>query len=218
MWQWQTEYWIALLAVLYLVTALSRSNLFRRRRERQYLEIWKEFADRNNLQFSPGSFSPNSMIKPQINGTYRKRQVSIFPETQGKWRLSTSVLKITVSIENPPTDEMPRGAFFVIGDPRKQTLWTRLFKSIGAQQEEDLDVRDFPMKCVPPNLGNHLLSLKSMRRLMLLPQINDLLVAEELLHYRQVGLGEQANAMQQILDDLCELAGNFERFVRNWVK
>lgn len=215
---WQPVNWLVFLAGAYLTYAFSRSEFIWRLGGRVYLNMLQEVAERTGLQYSPGSLSPRSVDQPLLTGKYRGRQISVIIDTKGKWGYSGSLLKISLSIENQPTDDLPQGAFFVVGDPRKLNWTQQVLKPFIRQVMQTPDVRKFPMKCVPQNLGNHLLSLDSVKRLLCKHQVNDMLIAKEFLYYRQVGLETDVNILVKILGDLCTMADKFERFNRNWLK
>jgi hypothetical protein len=212
--KWLAENWLVLVLGAYFIFIIGRSNLFWRSREGEYLAVWKAFAEGAGIPFIPGSFSPRAVTKPKISGKYRGREVEILADTRKRWGFKDSVLKISISIKNKVTAELPTGAFFVVGDPVKRTILTGLF---GESSHAPLDIMDFPMKCVPQNLGNYLLSQKSAQELLSRPVTNDVLVNRQQLIYRQVGLEKDLEAIQDILEHLFALADSFERFSKNWI-
>lgn len=213
---WKPEYWLVVLAALYLVYSLSRSDWIWRWRGEKYTNALIRLAEQTSLKFSPGSFSPGMAKIPIVKGNYRGRQITVSADTRGKWGFRDAVLKIMLSIDNQPTPDMPRGAFFVVGDPGRKGLFS-LFQSKEDSEGKNKDLRSFPMKCVPKNLGNYLLSLQSVNILLSKPQINDLLISEGSLLYRQVGLEKDTDNILNIIIQLCDMADKFERFNRNWI-
>ena len=176
------------------------------------------FAKLVKLQFSPGSFIPRATIKPLITGKYRNRQISIKAETRKRYGYQDAILRISVSIKNASTDDLPLGAFFVVGDPRKKNIFSRILnRSEHIKPLRPDEVQEFPWKAVPENLGNHLLTAKSVQKILGAAVINDLLIDQGLLRYRQVGLIADPAEMKKLLNNLCELADAFERFAKNWV-
>lgn len=209
--------WLIFIAAAYLTYAISRSEWVWRWGGRVYINMLKAVGERTGLQYSAGSLSPRSVEKPLLSGKYRGRQVSLVIDTKGKWGYTGSLMKISLSLDNKPSDDLPQGAFFVVGDPRKSGWMQQAIRVIGQEAEDDPDVSEFPMKCVPQNLGNHLLSLECVKSLLSKPQTNDMLIAKEFLYYRQVGLETDANVVVQMLGNLCNMADKFERFNRNWI-
>jgi hypothetical protein len=214
---WQPTYWLIILAGVYLVYAFTRSNLVWNRGGKKYIEVLKRVAETTGLTYTAGSFAPRSAAKPLVSGKYQKRQVSIVVDTFGKWSFADSILKISLSLENKPTAELPQGAFFVVGDPRKKHFWDFLLPKPPDQDTNNVDVREFPMKCVPQNLGNHLISFKCVQELMRKPQPNDILITKGFVYYRQVGLEDEENVLLGTIQCLLELATGFERFYKNWI-
>lgn len=214
---WQPVNWLIFLAAVYLTYALSRSGIIWRWGGKVYIDMLQGVADRTGLAYSQGSFSPRSVEKPLLTGKYCGRQISVVIDTKGKWGYAGSLMKISLGIDNTPTDDLPQGAFFVVGDPRKQNWWQQMLKPFDRQGPHEPDVKKFPMKCVPQNLGNYLLSLKCVKRLLGKHHINDMLIAKEFLYYRQVGLETEVAVVEKILGDLCTVADKFERFNRNWL-
>lgn len=211
---------VALISLLvgYILVLFVMESWIWRFQQKRYLQIWMSFAKLVKLQFSPGSFMPRATIKPLITGKYRNRQISIKSETRRRYGYQDAILKITVSIKNLPTDKLPLGAFFVVGDPRKKNIIARIFNQ--SEQIKALrpdEVQKFPWKAVPENLGNHMLTVKSSQKILGAAVINDLLIDQGLLRYRQVGMIADPAEMKKLLNNLIELADAFERFSKNWV-
>ncbi len=202
----------------YIFTLFILESWIWRFQQKRYLQIWMDFADLTKLQLSPGSFVPRSTVKPLITGKYRNRQISINSETRRRYGFQDAIFRVSVSIKNPKTDELPKGAFFVVGDPRKKGLLSRISGQTGILKSlRPEEVQEFPWKAVPENLGNHLLTSKNAQKILGAAVVNDILIDQGLLRYRQIGLIADPAEMKKLINNLVELADSFERFSKNWI-
>ena len=141
---WQPVNWLIFIAAAYLTYALSRSEWVWRWGGKVYINMLQVVAERTGLHYSSGSFSPRSVEKPLLTGKYRGRQVSVVIDTKGKWGYTGSIMKISLNLDNKPTDELPQGAFFVVGDPRKKSGFQQLFaKNLSSARKKSLTYSNF---------------------------------------------------------------------------
>ncbi len=202
----------------YIFILFILENWIWRFQQKKYFHIWMTFAKSVKLQFSPGSFIPRSTIKPLITGKYRNRQISIKAETRKRYGYQDAIYRVSVSIKNKATEDLPLGAFFVVGDPRKKSWLSRITggSKFNSQLRVD-ELQNFPWKAVPEKLGNHMMSVKSAQKILGASVVNDILIDQELLGYRQIGFIENPQEMKKLLNHLCETADAFERFSKNWI-
>ena len=213
-----SQVFIIILLAGYIFTLFILESWIWRFQQKRYIQIWMSFADSIKLQFSPGSFVPRSTVKPLITGRYRNRQISVTAETRRRYGFQDAIFRVSVSIKNPKTNDLPKGAFFVIGDPRKKGILSRISGQTGnliALRPEE--VQKFPWKAVPENLGNHLLTAKTAQKILGAAVINDILIDQGLLRYRQIGFIADPAEMRKLINNLVELAESFERFSKNWI-
>ena len=200
---------------LYLLIIMPNSWLVWRFKEKKYIEIWKRFARKNKLRMAPGSFFPKSPVKPVVSGKYKKREIAISTFAVHTMFKRDMVTRISIAVKNKPKDDLPKGGFFVVGDPRKEGGFP--FLNRVKTEISDKEAGEFPHKAVPEKLGNYFMRQESLLNLLKLTPVNDILLNENSLDYRQVGLFENDQEMEFVLNELIRLAESFEQFARAWL-
>jgi len=203
------------IVALYILIVMPNSWLVWRFKEKKYINVWKRFAGKYKLRMSPGSFFPKAPVKPNINGKFKKREINISSFAVHSLFKREMVMKISVVVKNKPKDDLPKGGFFVVGDPRKESKIP--FVKIQSIEISSAEAAKFPYKAVPENLGTYLMRQESLLNLMKLNPVNDILLNENSLDYRQVGLFESDQEMEYALNELMRLAESFEQFSRAWL-
>jgi hypothetical protein len=177
-------------------------------------------AENVGLVYQTGSFLRRTQKEhPSVRGEFRDREVEITAYRNGKngyWKL---FLKFVVTIDNPGTTRLPVGAFLIIQKDSVQPIphiLSRFF--IRERKDHSSDFRkEFQIRSIPANLGNHILLLPYTEKLLSHSIALNLLIDKHNLTYCLTGLLSSVDEMVQILEDLCELASDFERFARNWL-
>ena len=197
-----------------------RSRLVLRRYEEKYLRVWKEMAEKVGLVYQTGSlFRRIQNEHPSLRGEFQDREVEITAYRNGKngyWKL---FLKFLVTVDNPGTTKLPVGAFLIIQKDSIQPIpriMSRFFYRERKDQSSDLR-KKFQMRSIPANLGNHIFLLPYTEKLLSHSSALSLLIDRHNLTYCLTGLSSSVDEMVQILEDLCELASDFESFARNWL-
>jgi len=197
-----------------------RSRLFLRRNEEKYLRVWKDMAEKVGLVYKTGSLLKRTQSEqPRVRGEFRDREVEITANRNGKigdWKL---IVKFVVTIDNPGTTRLPVGAFLIIQKDSNQPIphiMSRFFYRERKDQSGDLR-KKFQMRSIPANLGNHIFLLPYTENLLSHSSALSLLIDRHNLTYCLTGLLSSVDEMVQILEDLCELASDFESFARNWL-
>lgn len=203
------------IVVLYLIIIMPNSWLVWRFKEKKYINIWKRFTVKNKLRMSPGSFFPKSPVKPNISGKYKRREINITCFAVHRLFKRDMVIKISMVVKNKPKDDLPKGGFFVVGDPRKERNIP--FAKSTLKTVADGDVAKFPYKAVPEKLGTFLMRQPSLINLLKLHPVNDILLNETSLDYRQVGLFESDQEMDYAINELVRLVDSFEQYSRAWL-
>jgi len=204
-----------IIVALYMVIIMPNSWLVWRFKEKKYINVWTRFAGKTKLQMAPGSFYPKAPVKPNISGKFKKHEVKISTFAIHSLFKRDMVVKISVVVKNKPKDNLPKGGFFVVGDPRKE----RNLPFIKEQKPEltKEDTAKFPYKAVPEKLGTYLMRQESLINLLKLSPVNDILLNENSIDYRQVGLFESVQEMEFALNEIVRLADIFEQFARAWL-
>jgi hypothetical protein len=185
-----------------------------------YLENWRSFADEIGLEVKPGSFRGFGKQKqPEISGSIHGREIKITSDFIGGLGYRYALINFIVFVENPSTQKLPAGAFLVIRkDPRAFGFWYRLRKSLLSKPEEPMILRDqYQIQSIPSNLGNFIFRQKTTEKLLQLPGVINLYIDRKNLSFNRIGLLDQRELMHLIIENLCELGENFDRFARNWI-
>ena len=191
--------------------AINKSRLF---------EIWDSFAHTNGLEFEdtplPSTFGK---IGPEIAGTYHGKEVRATANYLGMFGRHQALLNFTLLVDNPSTDKLPAGAFLVIRrNPKVYGFWNQLRMIVTREKEDALDIQDrYQIHGIPKNLGNFIFRQESTEKLIQLQGMLDLHINRRDLSYSFIGYIHDRGFLQQILDDLQDLAVSFERFTRNWL-
>ena len=200
---------------IYIVIVMPNSWLVWRFKEKKYINIWKRFAVKKKLRMSPGSFFPKAPVKPNLSGKYKKYDINISTFAIHRFFKRDMVVKVSLVVKNKPKDDLPKGGFFVVGDPRKESNIPFIKSSVAAATDEEAS--KFPYKAIPEKLGTFMMRQPSLINLLRLHPVNDILLNETSFDYRQVGLFETDQEMEYALDELVRLADSFEQFSRAWM-
>lgn len=186
----------------------------------RFLEIWGSFAHAVGLEDTASSLRRAiGKIGPEISGTYQGKEVSVSASYLGLFGRRQALLTFNLLVENPNTDKLPAGAFLVIRrNPHVYGFWQRLRMSLIGEKEDMVGLKDrYQIHGVPQNLGNFIFRQESTKKLVQLPGMLDLHINRQDLSYTFLGYIHNRGILQQILDDLRDLAVVFERFARNWL-
>jgi hypothetical protein len=186
----------------------------------RFFEIWDSFAHTMGLEFTDSSQQkPFGEFGHEISGTYQGKEIRASANFLGMFGRRQAILNFILLVENPSTDKLPAGAFLVIRrNPQVYGLWNRLRMSMMGENEDMVEIKDrFQIRGVPQNLGNFIFRQESTKKLIQLPGMLDLHINRRDLSYSFIGYIHDRGFLQQILDDLRDLAIIFERFTRNWL-
>jgi hypothetical protein len=186
----------------------------------RFLEIWDAFANAAGLDFMSTSLQrPLGKIGPEIVGTYDGKEVRVSASYLGMFGRHQAILKFNLLVENPSTDKLPAGAFLVIRrNPQVFGFWNRLQMFLTGGKEDTADLKErYLIHGIPKNLGNFIFRQESTEKLIQLPGMLDLHINRQDLSFSFIGHIRDRSFLQQILDDLRDLAVTFERFAKNWL-
>jgi hypothetical protein len=209
-------FFLGILAV-YVILRLSPLLLFK---TQNFNETWQIFANEMGFELKSGStryLDPSS--QPEMSGFLHDREVKITSDFLSGIGKRFTLIHFSVSVENPGTQKLPAGAFLVIRkDPRIFSFWHRVRKSFIDKNEEPITLRDqYLIQSIPRNLGNFVFRQQTTEMLLRQPGVFNLYIDRDDLSYSLSGFVNRDRLMRQILENLCELADNFERFSRNWL-
>ncbi len=183
-------------------------------------ETWQTIADEMGLELKTVSKPyPGLRRQPEISGFLHGREVKISSDILGGIWNRYSLINFTISIENPSSQKLPAGAFLVIRkDPHFLGYWYRFIEFFSTKQVEPTILRNkYLIQSIPKNLGNFVFRQQTTEMLLQQPGVFDLHIDRNELSYSLSGFSGQDGLIRQILENLCELAEIFERFVRNWI-
>jgi hypothetical protein len=186
----------------------------------RFYKEWGALADETGLDLSSDSLrSPFGKIGPEISGYYHGKEVKVAASYLGVFGRHQALFNFNLLIENPSTDKLPAGAFLVIRrNPHVYGFWHRLRRSLMGKQEELPDLKErYQIHGVPRNIGNFVFRQESTEKLIQVPGMLDLHIDRKNLSYSLIGNIDDRGFLQQILDNLRDLAVSFERFAKNWL-
>jgi hypothetical protein len=186
----------------------------------RFFKIWDSFAHTVGLEFSNSSQrKPFGELGHEITGKYQGKVVKVSANYLGVFGRRQALLNFNLLVENPSTDKLPAGAFLVIRrNPQVFGLWNRLRMSLMGEDEDMVDLKDrYQIHGIPKNLGNFIFRQEVAKKLIQRKGMLDLHINRRDLSYSLIGYIHDRGFLQQILDDLQDLAVIFERFARNWL-
>lgn len=186
----------------------------------RFFEIWDAFAHTTGLEFEDVHLQNSfGKIGPEIGGTYHGKEVRASANYLGMFGHHQALFNITLLVDNPGTDKLPAGAFFVIRrNPKVYGFWNRVRMFLTGEKEGKVDLIDrYQIHGIPRNLANYIFRQEPTRKLIQLPGMLDLHINRKDLSYSYIGHIHDRNFLQQTLDDLRDLALIFERFAKNWL-
>jgi hypothetical protein len=187
----------------------------------RFYEEWGAFANETGLDLisSERLRNPFGKIGPEISGCYQGKEVKVSASYLGLFGRRQALLNFNLLIENPSTDKLPAGAFLVIRrNPHVHGFWHRLRMSLMGKQEESPDRKDrYQIHSIPRNIGNFVFRQESTEKLIQLPGMLDLHIDRKNLSFSLIGHINDRGFLQQVLDNLRDLAVSFERFAKNWL-
>jgi hypothetical protein len=186
----------------------------------KFSEVWGSFAHIAGLEFTDAALKNHfGKLGPEISGVYQGKEVRVSASYLGMFGRHQALLNFNLLVENPGTDKLPAGAFLVIRkSPQVYGLWNQLRMFLSGEKEDKVDLRDrYQIHSIPQNLGNFVFRQESTKKLIQLPGMLDLHINRQDLSYSFIGHIQDRGFLQQILDELRDLAVVFERFARNWL-
>jgi hypothetical protein len=186
----------------------------------RFFEAWGSFAHAVGLEFKDASLRyPFGKIGHEISGIYHGKEVTVSASYLGIFGSRQALLNFNLLVDNPSTDKLPAGAFLVIRrNPKIYGFWNRLRMILTGENEDTVDLNDrYQIHSIPQNLGNFVFRQETTKKLIQLPGMLDLHINRKDLSYSFIGYIHDRGFLQQILDDLRDLAVIFERFARNWL-
>ncbi len=181
-----------------------------------WVSAWQKFARSSGLMYIPGFFFATfEHPTPRLSGIYHGRSVVVNVDTRSSWGFGDADLFVTISLENPPKAKFPSGGVVFL---RKKTGPGKFFQQIVGNPAQSLENPNLLFLSNPVSLGTTLCRESTIKAIVTRKGFFGLLIRDQSLYFQKRGVDSDHHALESLLDQLCDLAGDFERYAKAWMK